>query len=443
MTASPASPTPLRDLLAALYQRTGGYSIRLGLDTTRALLAELGVDPLALPCVHLAGTNGKGSTAAMLAAICSAAGLRTGLYTSPHLFHFSERIRIDGIPIPDDVLSDLIDQTLSADARQAAAPDARPATFFELATAIAFKYFLDQHVHLAILETGMGGRLDATNVVDPLASVILPIGLEHTAYLGNTLAAIATEKGGIIKPRRPVVIGAPQAPEALAVLLDLAARRQAPVLHAAEQVSIRATPPRPATAPDAQTLHIQTPDSDLPPVRLHLPGAFQLDNAACAITTILYLRSLGLPLPDAAIVDGLSRLRWPGRLQRLSDDPPTYLDVAHNPHAAAALAAALRPLRRGRPLFLLCGLLTDKDAPAYFRALRPVVDRAFLVGLPPPRGTDPSILLAAATAAGIPAEILPLGDALPAARAAATSAHALLLLAGSFHLPAALGLPPS
>ena len=310
--------------LAALFTRTGGHSIKFGLSTTRALLAEMDADPLALPCVHIAGTNGKGSTAAMIAAIADAAGLRTALYTSPHIFRFSERIRISGAPIPDDALSDLIDFALAADARQAAAtPTSRPATFFELTTAIAFKYFLDAHVHLAVLETGMGGRLDATNVVDPIASVIMPIGLEHTAYLGDTLATIAAEKAGIIKPERPVVIADSQPPEALQVLLETAQSRNAPVIRPADRLSIRAPRPRPSDLPGPQTLHIQTPDADLPPVRLHLPGPFQVHNAAAAVATALHLRDLGLPITDHAISAGLSALRFPGRLPSPTIPPPT------------------------------------------------------------------------------------------------------------------------
>ena len=436
--------TSLDRKLADLFARTGGHSIKFGLATTRALLAEMGADPLALPCVHIAGTNGKGSTAAMIAAIADAAGLRTGLYTSPHIFHFSERIRINGAPIPDDTLSSLIDLALSADARQAAAtPSSRPATFFELTTAIAFKYFLDARVHLAVLETGMGGRLDATNVVDPIASLIMPIGLEHTDYLGPTLAAIAAEKAGIIKPGRPVIIADPQPPEVLDVLLDTAAARNAPVIRPADRLSICASRPRPSDLPGPQTLRIQTPDADLPPVRLHLPGPFQVTNAAAAVTAALHLRDIGFPITDDAISAGLSALRFPGRLQPIADDPPTYLDVGHNPHAAAALATALRPVRRCRPVLLLCGLLSDKDATAYFRALRPALTRAYLVTLPPTRGTDARKLLAAATAAGLPAEILPLDTALQTAQSAARAESALLLIAGSFHLPPALGLAPS
>jgi len=431
--------TTLDDKISDLFSRTGGHTIKFGLDTVRALLAEMDVDPLGLPCVHIAGTNGKGSTAAMLAAICQASGLRTALYTSPHIFRFNERIQIDGVPIADQDLSALIDLAVEADARQAAAtPQSRPATFFELTTAIAFRYFLDRHVHLAILETGMGGRLDATNVVDPIASVITPLGLEHTDYLGPTLKHIAAEKGGIVKPGRPLILATPQPPEALEVLLGIAAERHAPVIMAGDRVAIRAS--RSRTDAVGQTLHIQMPDADLPPVHLPLCGAFQMQNAATAVAAALYLRSVGLPVTDAAIVDGLSNVRWPGRLQKIGDAPPTYLDVGHNPHAAAALVPALKAIKGKRPLVLLCGLLSDKDALAYFRALRPVVARALLVPLPTPRNTPIKTLLSAAQTAGLPAEAVSPETALPDARALAADLGAVLLLAGSFHLPEAIGL---
>ncbi len=248
--------------ISDLFSRTGGHTVKFGLDTVRALLAEMDVDPLALPCVHIAGTNGKGSTAAMLDSICRAAGLRTALYTSPHIFRFNERIQVDGGPIADDDLSALIDLAVAADARQAAAPRARPATFFELTTAIAFRHFLARHVHLAIVETGMGGRLDATNVVDPVASVITPLGLEHTDFLGPTLKHIAAEKGGIVKPGRPLVLATPQPPEALDVLLAIAAERHAPVILAGDRVSIRSA--RPRSGAPRQTPHTPTPPASSP-----------------------------------------------------------------------------------------------------------------------------------------------------------------------------------
>ena len=177
--------------LTYLYSRLGGNAIKFGLDTTWALLRAMRVDPLALPCVHVAGTNGKGSVSAMIESVLREAGLRTALYTSPHLIRFNERIRVGGAPIPDDDLLRLLDEVERADQQQAAAPGGRQGTFFELTTAVALKWFLEQKVQMAVLETGMGGRLDSTNVVVPLVSVLTDIGLEHTRFLGDTLEKVA------------------------------------------------------------------------------------------------------------------------------------------------------------------------------------------------------------------------------------------------------------
>ena len=193
--------------LPYLYSRQGGSTVKFGLETTRALLKELGVDVQKLPCVHVAGTNGKGSVSAMIEAVLRATGLRTALYTSPHLLRFNERIRVNGEMIPNDDLVRLLSAVERADERQAAEEGGRQGTFFELTTALAMKWFLDQQVQLAVLETGMGGRLDSTNVVTPLLTVLTEIGMEHRAYLGNTLEKIAGEKAGVIKPGRPGIAG--------------------------------------------------------------------------------------------------------------------------------------------------------------------------------------------------------------------------------------------
>jgi dihydrofolate synthase/folylpolyglutamate synthase len=182
--------------LTYLYSRTGASTVKLGLETTLALMRALAVDPLKLPCVHVAGTNGKGSVSAMLESVLREAGLRTALYTSPHLIRFNERIRVSGAPIPDKDLIRLLDAAERADQAQSVEPGGRLGTFFELTTAVALKWFLQQQVQLAVLETGMGGRLDSTNVVTPLLAVITDIGMEHTAFLGDTLEKVAAEKAG-------------------------------------------------------------------------------------------------------------------------------------------------------------------------------------------------------------------------------------------------------
>lgn len=421
--------------LTYLYSRTGGHTIRFGLETTRALVEELGVTLDRLPCVHIAGTNGKGSIAAMLDSVLRAAHLRTGLYTSPHLIRFNERIRVDGQAIPDEALSRLLGEVEAADHRQAARPHARPGTFFELTTAVALKWFQEQNVQCAVLETGLGGRLDSTNIVTPLFSILSEIGMEHTAWLGNTLEKIATEKAGIIKPFRPVVTGS-QRPEAMAVIEQKAAENDSPLWKAADHVSIRRT----AQDLDGQTLAVEmTGGGAWPPFRLPLLGDYQLDNCAIALTALECLReSLQMPISDEAIRAGLSAVRWPGRCQVLSRDPVVLLDVAHNPDAASALLHFLRHFRAGRPVALVCGMLADKDAAAFFRLLRPVIDACVLVPLDSERNMSMDKLMAAAKSARLPAVEGVLPDALRNGILWARKHNGILVAAGSLYLASAV-----
>ena len=426
-------PSILNAKLTYLYSRTGGHAIRLGLDTTRALVRELGVNTDRIPCIHIAGTNGKGSVAAMLESILRTAGFRTGLYTSPHLIRFNERIRVDGAPIPDEDLSRLLAEVEAADARQSAsgAPGARPGTFFELTTAVALKWFQEQNVQIVVLETGLGGRLDSTNIVTPLLSVITEIGIEHTSWLGSTLPEIAAEKAGIIKPSRPVVTG-PQRPEAMAVLQAKARDNDSPLWLASDHVSIRRT----KLDFDGQTLSVEMASSGgWPPFRLPLLGDYQLDNCAIVLTAVECLKdTLGLPIPDPAVRAGLTMTTWPGRCQILSRDPLILLDVAHNPDAAAALSRFLAQNRDGRPVALLCGMLSDKDAASFFRLMKPVVDACLLVPLDTPRNMPMEKLLAAAHAAGIPAAEGTLPDGLSRGIAWAKKRNGILVCAGSLVL---------
>ena len=440
--AAESSPS-LDDQLAALYQRTGGHTIRLGLDTTLALFDELSLSPAAIPAVHIAGTNGKGSVAAMLDSVFRAAGLRSALFTSPHLLRFNERIRVGGVPVPDDVLSRLIGLATAADARQADRPGHRPATFFELSAAIAFLWFREAAADILVLETGLGGRLDATNVVPaPLVSVITEIGLEHTAWLGPTLRHIAAEKAGIIKPSCPVV-SAPQRPEALEILRAAAAERSAPFLLASDAVSVR----RIRNGLASQKVAAETPSGPLPPFTLPLAGAHQIDNLATALAAVEVLRARGLRIPDDALLRGLSTVVWPARCQLLSDDPPVLLDSAHNPDAADALARHLRSVRPARPIHLVSGMLADKDAAAFYARLRPAVSAATLVVLDSPRAMSMPDMLAAAASARLPATpAASLSEALDSGRRLAADSGGILLVAGSLVLAAqtlaTLGIPP-
>lgn len=420
--------------LTYLYSRLGGNAIKFGLDTTWALLRAMGVDPLALPCVHVAGTNGKGSVSAMIESVLREAGLRTALYTSPHLIRFNERIRVGGAPIPDDDLLRLLDEVERADQQQAAVPGGRQGTFFELTTAVALKWFLEQKVQMAVLETGMGGRLDSTNVVVPLVSVLTDIGLEHTRYLGDTLEKVAAEKAGIIKAGRPVVVG-PQKPAAAMVIEEKARQEGAVLVRAAERVSIK----RQSQDMDGQVLSVETAAGAWSPFRLPLLGDFQLGNCALAVAALEWLReSLALPLTPEVIRGGLEKVRWPGRCQVVLRDPVFLVDVAHNPDAARALTGFLKKFREGRPVALICGMLSDKDAEGFFRLLRPVVDACVLVPIDSERNMPMERLMAAAKAARLPAAEGLLPSAVKNAKKWARKNNGIVVAAGSLYLAAAV-----
>lgn len=420
--------------LTYLYGRVGGKEVKLGLETTLALMQAMEVDPLTLPCIHVAGTNGKGSVAAMIEAALRGAGLHTALYTSPHLIRFCERIRVGGSPIPDDALLRLLDDVERADEQQSSLPGARQGTFFELTTALAFKWFLEQNVQVAVLETGMGGRLDSTNVVTPFLSVLTHIGMEHASFLGATMEKVAGEKAGIIKPGRPVVVGR-QSPVAMRVIEEIARAAGAPIINAAEHVSIR----RVAQDMDGQTLAVETADGAWKPLHLPLLGDFQIDNCAIAIATLEWMRTeLGIALSSEAIRAGLEKTRWPGRCQVVKRDPVFVVDVAHNPDAARALAAFLKKFRDGRPVTLICGLLADKDAVSIFRVFKPVVDACLLVPLDSERNMPMKQLMAAAQSVNIPAAESSVAEAVKNALKWAKAKNGVVVAAGSFHLVSAV-----
>ena len=420
--------------LTYLYSRTGGSTVKLGLDTTQALLRAMQVDPLKLPCVHVAGTNGKGSVSAMIESVLRTAGLRTALYTSPHLIRFNERIRVRGETIPDKELIRLLNEVEQADQAQAAEAGGRVGTFFELTTAVAFKWFLEQQVQLAVMETGMGGRLDSTNVVVPLVSVITEIGMEHKSFLGDTLEKIAGEKAGIIKAGRPVVTGKQRAAVAR-VIEEKAQAVGAPLLRADERVAVK----RLSQDLDGQVFSIETADGPWAPVRMPLLGDFQMANCALAITALEWLRdNLHLPLTADVIRAGLEQTRWPGRCQVVSRDPVFLVDVAHNPDAAQALAAFLKKFRGDKPVALICGMLSDKDAEGFFRLLKPVVDACVLVPLDSERSMPLEKLMAAAKAAKLPAAEGLLPAAVKNAKKWAKKNNGIVVAAGSLYLASAV-----
>ncbi|HEY4392622.1 MAG TPA: Mur ligase family protein [Polyangia bacterium] len=324
------------DLLARLDGAAQSLGVELGLERVRVALARLGDPQKRFAAVQLAGTNGKGSTAAMTEAVLRGAGLRTGLTTSPHLARFTERIRIAGVEVDGDRLAALDERIVATGV---------PLTYFEIATVLAFLAFAEAGVEIAVLETGLGGRLDAVTTSEPLATAITSIGFDHLAYLGDTLTAIAGEKAGILKPNVPCFLG--RLPE----------EARAEIARRANEVG----------AP----LRYFGRDFSPPSGPLGLAGPHQRDNAAIAVALArAATERLGRPLAAPTIADGLAHTTWPGRLERIGDD--VLLDCAHNADGARALAAALPALAAGRRVVLLMSVAEDKQPRAIFEALGPL-----------------------------------------------------------------------
>jgi dihydrofolate synthase/folylpolyglutamate synthase len=331
------------------------FGVKLGLDSTRRLLSRLGSPQF--PCVHIAGTNGKGSTGAMLEAIALRAGLKTGYFISPHLVRFNERFRLNGQDIGDGELQALCQEVW-------AAMGGEHNTFFEFACALAFLYFARHKVDLAILETGMGGRLDSTNVCRPVVSVITNIALDHTRYLGNTLAEIARDKAGVIKPGVPLVHGAGACGR---IIEDIANAKGSPVLALGRDIRVRRR---------GEKFYVQGPDFRLGPLSTNLPGYHQAGNAALACAAAALLARRGWPLTAECIKSGLETVRWPGRLERLAvNNVPLWLDGAHNPAAVRALLKSLPLLRGGGDLVVILGIMADKDLNSMLKSLTRAADK--------------------------------------------------------------------
>lgn len=349
------------------------FARRLNLDTTRALLSELGDPHLGLRAVHLAGTKGKGSVAAMAEAVVREAGYRTALFTSPHLLSWRERVRFDGVPIGEQELAELVTRVQPA-AERVRGPDGRRPTFFEVYFAVAMLACAQRPVDLALIETGLGGRLDATNVIIPLLSVITSVGLDHTEVLGNTLEQIAAEKAGIIKVGVPVV-SAPQQPAAMQVVQERARECAARLIEAHPFHDVGpVTPARPEEFGRGQspqlaqriggTLHGRPVE-----VELALLGAHQLLNAGVTAAVCEQLRPMGVQVDAEAFARGLRRVRWPGRCQVVQARPWLVLDCAHNPDSARALMAALRRHLHYQRLIMVLGVSREKDVAAIAREL--------------------------------------------------------------------------
>jgi dihydrofolate synthase/folylpolyglutamate synthase len=374
----------------AILGRLEASGIRLGLDRLGRLLGRLGDSghpELRTPSVLVAGTNGKGSTSALLAAMATAAGYRTGLYTSPHLETVRERLRIDGRAVSEERLADLLALAVG-EAESDPEAEGLP-TYFEAVTAAAFLWFAEEEVELAVLEVGLGGRLDATNLADPLLSLITSIGLDHQEYLGDTLAAIAREKAGILRRGRPALAWIEE-PEAAEAVRTVAAEVGADLRFAPAEVKIEGIEERASEV--GQRIRLATPAGRYD-LAIGLAGAHQAKNLGLAVRAAEVLAAAGFPHIDpAAIVKGAAACRWPGRLERIEipGNRTVLLDAAHNPDGARTLGAYLAAA--GEPVDLLFGVLADKDARGILACLAPHVRRFVFTTPESPRASDPASL---------------------------------------------------
>jgi dihydrofolate synthase / folylpolyglutamate synthase len=364
-----AAVTYLLSLGRELAAPTQAAAAKFNLENITVLDERLGHPSRAYSSAHIAGTNGKGSTAAFLESILRHAGLRTGLNISPHLEKINERIRIDGTEISDEDFSAVFTriheaiEELLADGKLRAHP-----TYFECVTATGMEYFARQRVDFAVFEVGLGGRLDATNILAPAVTIITPVDFDHENFLGHSLHEIAAEKAGILKPKTPVVI-AQQRPEARDVILNRAKELGCPVVEANVAYRIHEKPDSAHKAKSESSFPAGTVSATIEEVSsgwaldisLSLAGHFQVQNALNAVAAARILAKGGLHIPDGAVADGISNTVWPGRLEKLQTRPDVYLDGAHNPAAARELAGFIAENFASRKIWLIYGALRDKS----------------------------------------------------------------------------------
>jgi len=349
----------------------GRKGIKPGLERMEAMLLRLGNPHLDLRFVHVAGTNGKGSTCAYISSVLEMAGYRVGLFTSPYLSAFGDRMRIGGFNITDDALDALVDRVKPVVEEVAATEHGRP-TEFEVITLLAILFYALEGVDFVVWETGLGGRLDATNVVTPLLSLITNVGRDHEAILGQGIERIAAEKAGIIKPGVPVLTSAKGA--ALDVIERTAEEQGAPCYAAGRDF----TAERLSYGLDGQSFDWSGFAETNASLRIRMLGPHQVDNAALAVAACLQLRRQGFAISDEALREGLAATAWPGRLEIVSRSPLILLDGAHNPEGAAALAASVRELLPDRRLIFVIGILADKAIPDVLAPLAELADHVIV-----------------------------------------------------------------
>lgn len=353
------------------------------LDRMRQLLDRMGNPQTKIPVVHVAGTKGKGSICSMLASILDSARFRCGLYISPHITSFEERFRVNGIqPTPDELVG-LVNRLLPVIAEMDNLPGRMQPTYFELATALAWQHFVEQQVEIAVLEVGLGGRLDSTNLCHPLVSVITNVSRDHTHVLGSTVHQIAFEKAGIIKPRIPVISGATH-PEAISMIENVCAERHAPLRLLGRDFQLTH---RDVAESGRVEIDVTSTSSSWNHMPVVLRGPHQSTNAAIALEVIDQLREAGWKITDDAVHQGLLDVDWPARVEVIAKDPTVIIDAAHNWESAKALMTALKEEPTPRKRILVFAATKDKDIPGILRQLLPGFDTIILTRyLDNPRG---------------------------------------------------------
>ncbi len=368
------------------YERQPRSAVVFDLRRVELLLERLGNPQKAARSIHVAGTKGKGSTAAMIATILTRAGYRVGLYTSPHLLSFTERIQVSGKPIAEDAfarLTQLLQPEVEAVNRDGTFGEL---TTFELLTALAFAYFREMGVDYQVVEVGLGGRLDATNVVQPMVAVITSISYDHTDVLGDTLTKIATEKAGIIKPGSTVVCS-PQFPEAMAVIKGVCRERGARLVPVDSQCWQRT-----AFTPEGQSFTLKGRHGEYN-LTIPLLGEHQLENAAVAVSVVEVMTEMGVKIAPASITAGLANVYWPGRLQIVHRQPWVIVDGAHNAYSARRLGEALRQYFPFDRLILIFGASSDKQVGGMVAQLAPLAREVVVTRSRHPRAVAPAVLV--------------------------------------------------
>lgn len=360
------------------------YKSSFRLDRIKKIASLLGNPQEGIKSIHVAGTKGKGSTAAIIHSILKSAGFRVGLYTSPHLISFRERIRIGDLFIEESDICDLLERIKSV---IGLLPGEKP-SFFEVYTTLAYSYFKNKKVDFAVYETGLGGRLDATNIINPLVSVITPISYEHTDKLGSTLKEIACEKGGIIK-NKGICVAAPQEKEALEELEKICRQRDAKMILAGRDVLFEEI----ASDDKKEVFNVFGLFGEYPILEMSLLGSHQVVNAATSIAAIEALRFHDIAVPEYAVRAGMASVRWDGRIEIAGRSPLVILDGAQNKASARALAAAIKKSFRYKNLILVLGVSRDKDVSGILEELMPICDSAiFTKSKVTERALEPSII---------------------------------------------------